>query len=76
MTRLTGFALGILLAVMMSGAALAQWSGATKPGAANTAAVSGNTAAGKRSSLTGLGGTKAVPPSQHLEKPKTVQKIK
>jgi len=77
MARLTRFALAILLAVMTSGVALAEWSGATKPGTANTAAVTGNAAAGKRSSLTGLGGTKSAPLSQHQEKPKpTVQKIK
>jgi hypothetical protein len=76
MTRLTGFALGALLAVVTTGAALAEWSGAPKPGVANTARLTGN-AAHNGSSLTGLSGTKASPITPHPEKPKpVVQKIK
>jgi hypothetical protein len=69
MARLTGLAVGVLLAVMTTGAALAEWSGAAKPGVAKTAVLTGN-AAGKGSSLTGLTGTKGLPVAQHPEKPK------
>ncbi|HJZ22304.1 MAG TPA: hypothetical protein VJ226_15170 [Bradyrhizobium sp.] len=70
MARLTGFALGVLLAVMTTGAALAEWSGAPKPGAANTAHLTGN-AAHPGSSLTGLSGTKAGPVLPHQQNPKS-----
>jgi hypothetical protein len=70
MARLTGLALGVLLAVVMTGAALAEWSGAPRPGAANTAHVTGN-AARSGSSLTGLTGTKVGPVLSHPEKPKS-----
>jgi hypothetical protein len=76
MARLTGFALAVLLAVMTTGAALAEWSGAPKPGAANTAHLTGN-ASRNGSSLTGLTGTRAAPVLPHQEKPKSfVHKIK
>ena len=70
MARLTGFALGVMLAVVTTGAAFAEWSGAPKPGAANTARLTGN-AARSGSSLTGLTGTKAAPGLPHQEKPKS-----
>jgi hypothetical protein len=76
MARLTGLALGVLLAVVTNGAALAEWSGAPKPGAANTAHLTGN-AARSGSSLTGLTGTKAGPVLSHPDKPKSfAHKIK
>jgi hypothetical protein len=70
MARLTGLTVGVLLTVMTTGAALAEWSGAAKPGAAKTTGLTGN-AAGKGSSLTGLSGTKGVP-AVHLVTPKPV----
>jgi hypothetical protein len=69
MARLTGLAVGVLLAVMTTGAALAQWSGGTKPGTAKTAVLTGN-AARKGSSLTGLTGTKGLPVAQRPVNPK------
>jgi hypothetical protein len=76
MARLTGFALGVMFAVVTTGAALAEWSGAPRPGAANTAHLTGS-AARNGSSLTGLTGTKAAPVLPHQEKPKSfAHKIK
>jgi hypothetical protein len=70
MARLTVFTLAVLLAAMTTGAALAEWSGAPKPGTANTAHLTGN-AAHSGSSLTGLTGTKGGPILPHQQTPKS-----
>jgi hypothetical protein len=68
MAWLSAFLLGALLAVATTGTVLAEWSGAPKGRAGNTAGLTGNVTV-KGSSANGQIGTTPVPPSPQKPRP-------